>query len=245
MTAPPDASPSFGRRLTAAAAGTVAAAALGLIAWQTLPVSQRHPLIAALFFAVWMKALLPSMAHGHPHAAIGPANRLTMLRAVLVAFTASLVFEPAHVTLAWAAVAVALVVAVLDGVDGWLARRSGMASAFGARFDMETDAALIAVLSVLVWHHDKAGGWVIGCGLMRYAFVVGGWTWTWLAAPLRSTWRGKAVAVGQVVGLSVALAPPVARPWSVAVAAVALAALAWSFALDVAYLWRQSPTRPT
>ena len=28
----------------------------------------------------------------------------------------------------------------LDGVDGWLARREGLVSAFGARFDMEVDA---------------------------------------------------------------------------------------------------------
>ena len=76
--------------------------------------------------------------------------------------------------IAWLAVATVVVVAALDGVDGWLARRDAQASSFGARFDMETDAAFILILSVLVWQHGKAGAWVLGCGLMRYVFVAAG-----------------------------------------------------------------------
>ena len=55
-------------------------------------------------------------------------------------------------------------------MDGWRAGRE-QASAFGARFDMETDAALILILSLLVWQHGKAGAGSLRCGLMRYAFV--------------------------------------------------------------------------
>jgi phosphatidylglycerophosphate synthase len=95
-----------------------------------------------------------------------------------------------------------------------------MASAYGARFDMETDAAYILVLSALVWQHQKAGVWVLCCGLMRYGFVAAGQVLPWLAAPLRPTLRGKAVAVSQFVGLAGA------------------AALAASFAVDIAWLWR-------
>jgi phosphatidylglycerophosphate synthase len=131
---------------------------------------------------------------------------------------------------------------VLDGLDGWLARRTGMASEFGARFDMETDAALILVLSILVWQHGKAGAWVLLSGLMRYAFVAAGWLLPWLARPLQSTRRGKTVAVGQLVGLSVALAPMVPAPLSDVAAALTLTALAWSFAIDIARLARQYRT---
>ena len=83
------------------------------------------------------------------------------------------------------AVALAASVAVLDGVDGWLARRTRMASAFGARFDMETDAALILVLAVLAWQFGRAGAWVLACGLLRYAFVGAGVLWPWLRSPCR------------------------------------------------------------
>jgi hypothetical protein len=79
---------------------------------------------------------------------------------------------------------------------------------------------------------------VLLCGLMRYAFVVAGCFTPWLARPLRSTRRGKAVAIAQYVGLSIALAPAVAPAVSGPVAIVTLAALCWSFAVDVLWLWR-------
>ena len=139
----------------------------------------------------------------------------------------------------WPLVSIAIV-AVLDGVDGWLARRSAQHSAFGARFDMETDAALILILSVLVWQHEKAGAWVLACGLMRYGFVVAGWILPWMAGPLRSTLRGKSVAIGQFVGLGTALLPVVRVPFSTIVAAITLATLVWSFAVDIAWLKRQA-----
>ncbi|MEK7995040.1 MAG: CDP-alcohol phosphatidyltransferase family protein, partial [Planctomycetota bacterium] len=60
----------------------------------------------------------------------------------------------------------------------------------------------------------------------------------WLAGPLRPTFRGKSVAVGQFAGLSLALARVVPSPASDAVAAITLAALVWSFGVDVRRLWR-------
>src|SRR4051812_43851545 len=99
-------------------------------------------------------------------------NLVTAVRACLVVFLATrLAYPPGLRTQAWIAVVVATIVAVLDGVDGWLARRTDSASPFGARFDMETDALLILVLSVLVWRWDKAGPWVLLSGLMRYLFA--------------------------------------------------------------------------
>ena len=59
-----------------------------------------------------------------------------------------------------------------------------MASAFGARFDMETDALLIQVLAILAWQYGKAGPWVLVSGLLRYLFVAAGWVWPWMREPL-------------------------------------------------------------
>jgi phosphatidylglycerophosphate synthase len=103
---------------------------------------------------------------------------------------------------------------------------------------METDAAFILVLSILVWQHGKAGVWVLMCGLMRYVFVAAGWLLSWMAAPLRATLRGRIVAVVQLVGLGVALAPIVPVRASTVVAGLTLAALTWSFAIDIAWLAR-------
>ena len=167
------------------------------------------------------------------------ANAVTLGRAMLVVLLAATIGRPADATMLWGIIAVATAAALLDGVDGWLARRSRTVTAFGGRFDMETDAALILVLSILVWQHGKAGAWVLLCGVMRYLFVAAGWLLPWLAAPLRSTFRGKAVAVVQFVGLNVALGPIVPVPLSTMVAAGTLVALVWSFAIDVRRLSRQ------
>jgi phosphatidylglycerophosphate synthase len=198
-----------------------------------------QPLVAlAVFLGAAVLVARGAAAH-HPYPRFGPANWVTTLRLALTAAVAGLVAGPFTATAAWIAIAITVAAGLLDGVDGRLARRSGLSSSFGARFDMETDALLILLLSVLAWRHDKAGAWVLLCGLMRYAFVAAGWIRPWLARPLRSTRRGKTVAALQLVGLGVALAPIVAVPVSTAVAGATLAALTWSFALDVAWLARQ------
>ena len=169
----------------------------------------------------------------------GSANQITLVRAVMVAGLACLVGQPATPTVAWSVVFVAIVAAALDGVDGWVARRTGTVSAFGTRFDMETDAALILVLAILAWQYGKAGPWVLLSGLMRYAFVAAGWLWSWMQAPLASSLRGKIICVVQIVALIVAVAPAITSPTSSLVAAVALLALCYSFLVDTLRLWRQ------
>ena len=135
-----------------------------------------------------------------------------------------------------------MVVELLDGVDGWLARRSSLASAFGARFDMEVDALLIMALAVLAWQHGKAGSWVLLSGLLRYAFVAAGWLLPWMARPLPPSRRRQTVCVVQIVGLCAAVSPIFPPGASAPVAAVSLAALAASFLVDVVWLWRARPT---
>jgi phosphatidylglycerophosphate synthase len=211
--------------------------ALGLV----LQTGHWYPYKAAGIFAALIAVMLRFIG-GHPFNHLGPANSVTVGRAMLVALAAALVGEPDTSALAWAAVAAAAASVLLDGADGWLARRSGMASTFGGRFVVETDALFIMVLSVLVWQHHKAGAWVLACGLLRYAFVAGGWLLPWLAGSLAPTPRGRAVAVAQVVGLGAALTPAIASPESDLIALATLSALTWSFALDVRRLWRRQST---
>jgi phosphatidylglycerophosphate synthase len=166
----------------------------------------------------------------------GPANQITAARAVLVGLVATLGAQPPTATMAAGATATAALAAALDGVDGWLARRTGSASAFGARFDMEVDALLILVLSVLVWRHEKAGAWVIASGLMRYLFIAAGWLQPWMRQQLPPSRRRQTVCAVQVVTLVVALAPWVTPPFSAAIAAGALLALTVSFLVDILWL---------
>ena len=91
------------------------------------------------------------------------------------------------------------------------------------------------------WRLTRVG--MIACfvlaGAMRYFFVCAGQVWRWMEAPLPQSLRRKAVCVVQIVGLCVVVSPLVARPASTAIAAVTLAALTWSFGVDILWLRRQ------
>jgi hypothetical protein len=75
---------------------------------------------------------------------------------------------------------------------------------------------------------------------MRYGFVAAGFVLPWMAGPLRSTLRGKSVAVGQLIGLGLSLLPIVPVAIGNIVAAITLATLVWSFAVDITWLRRQA-----
>jgi phosphatidylglycerophosphate synthase len=203
-----------------------------------LSLSALYPWKVAAVLTVLMVLVIRGARRHHPYPRFGAANHVTLVRAVLLVLVAGLIGESASREVAWAAVVGASVIAALDGVDGWLARRTGMSSPFGQRFDMETDAFLILVLSVLVWQHGKAGAWVLAAGLMRYAFVAASWALEWMRRPLRPTFRGKTVAAVNMVGLTTALGPIIPVWFSTFAAAVTVAALTWSFAIDVRRLWR-------
>ena len=212
-------------------AGIAAQSAFGLNAW--------YPLKAAALFSAIMLVVLGGVARTHPFAHFGAANRVTALRAAIVSLVGSLVTEPNIPAAAAAACAAGLFVTALDGVDGWLARRIGNASAFGARFDMEVDALLILALSLLAWQYGKAGAWIVVAGALRYAFVAGAWVAPFLGRPLQDSWRRKAVCVLQICGLSAMVLPAVPPSLSVPTGAVLLAALCWSFLVDVMWLWQK------
>lgn len=189
-------------------------------------------LLALLAFARYLPEHLP-------HADLGPANRVTLARLALTALVAGCLAE-SDVAFAWLASGTAAVALLLDGVDGWLARQRQCASAFGARFDMETDALLILLLAVLVWQFDKAGAWIVLAGLARYAFVAASLILPWLRAPLPPSLRRKVVCVVQAASLLLALVPAIPATVSTWIALSGLLALAWSFFVDVAWLHRHA-----
>jgi len=170
----------------------------------------------------------------------GIANSITAVRACLAVVVVAAIGASTAPAVAWVVVAAAIAATVLDGVDGWAARRFGESSTFGARFDMEVDALLIMALSVLAWTYGKAGVWVLASGLLRYLFVAAGWIWPWMERPLLPSRRRQAVCVIQIVALIVVVSPIASPPASVLIAASALAVLAWSFVVDTAWLIRQT-----
>lgn len=217
--------------------GTIRNGSPTVIAVDLLPGSL-YGLKAAAVFAVVLAIVRAYLVSHHPFPAFGPANQVTTVRVALVALVAGLIGEPRVPAYATSAAIMSGLVTALDGVDGWLARRTQMVSRFGARFDMEVDALLILVLSILAWQYEKAGAWIVLAGLLRYLFVAAGWLFPWLARPLPPSWRRQTICVIQIVGSSLILLPAVTRPESVWIAAALLGALSASFLIDVRWLWR-------
>jgi len=172
--------------------------------------------------------------------AFGVANAITLVRGALTLLLASLIGVAANEVIGWTVVIVAVIAVALDGVDGWFARTRNEASAFGARFDMETDALLILVLAALVWQFDKAGVWILTAGLLRYAFVLASYPLPWMERALPPSRRRQAVCVLQIVALIGALLPRVPPAWSSGIALASLVLLVGSFALDVVWLARRA-----
>jgi phosphatidylglycerophosphate synthase len=199
------------------------------------------------FYSMLAALVLVGLPLHAPHRRFGPANSLTLLRGAYMTALLGLMVDghaPGE-TERWLLVASGTAALALDGVDGWAARRSGLASPFGARFDMEVDALFVLALCALAFRAGQAGGWVLLGGLLRYIFVLAGWMWPILTAPLPPSFRRKAICVVQVVVLLVALAPPVAPAAAGALALAGLLLLAYSFAADAALLTVRADGRAT
>ncbi len=233
--------PLRGRWLALSALAIAATAAAAWLLHANGLLSVRGAFVALTLATIIQMLAIGGAGTGHPFACAGIANQVTTARTSVLALAAGLLVDPSTPLVAWLVVAATVLLGFMDGVDGWVARRSRMTSPFGARYDMETDALFILVLSAHVWLAGKAGVWVLACGLMRYAFVAAGWCLPWLTGPLTPTMRGKAVAVLQFVGLGTALAPIIPVAVSTSIAAVALTVLVWSFAIDVRRLWLARP----
>ncbi len=170
----------------------------------------------------------------------GIANGVTLLRGALTVLLAALIGASGGEALGWTVIVIAVIAAALDGVDGLLARRRNEATAFGARFDMETDALLILVLAALVWQLDKAGIWILAAGLLRYAFVLASYPLPSMERALPPSRRRQTVCALQIVSLIGALLPRVSPPWSTGVALSGLVLLVGSFTIDVVWLARRA-----
>jgi phosphatidylglycerophosphate synthase len=199
------------------------------------------PAMAGLMlFAGFLVAVERQLAGYHPFPRLGAANRITLIRAGSACLIASRVLDPAPLgpTERWVLAALAGIALLLDGADGWAARRQGLASAFGARFDMESDAFAIAVLTVTVVKAGSVSSWVLTIGAMRYLYLVAGCLFPVLRAPLPACAfadrRRKTIAVVQSLALIAALPPATPTDWAAAACAFALGLLVYSFAADIA-----------
>jgi len=97
----------------------------------------------------------------------GYANLLTLLRYILIL----LIVAISPVWPLWSIGCLLIITVMLDGVDGYLARKLNHVTKFGALFDLETDALFIAVTGMMLYHRHIAGEWLLPAMYMRYFYV--------------------------------------------------------------------------
>jgi phosphatidylglycerophosphate synthase len=204
--------------------------------------------LALMLYAAIAALVLRGLPHHAPLPRFGAANAITTARAAAVVYIAAfaMVGEQTDATLRGLAVVIGWIALLCDGIDGWAARRTNLASAFGARFDMEVDAFFILVITFMLLKEGQAPAWVLAIGFARYIFVVSGWLWPSLARPLPPSMRRKTVCVVTVIALLIALMPTVVPAVAEAVCAGSLMVLTYSFVVDCVWLLRNSraPAHP-
>ena len=230
--------PSVRRAASDLAAGLPPLLAVAGATWWLFALPVSYLIQTTSLYALLAALILWYVPPALPGPGLGAANRMTLGRATLLLPVAALALQPEILREAgyWWIIAVSTIAMILDGVDGWMARRTGTCTAFGGRFDIELDASLMLALSVLVWQSGKVGPWVILIGALRYLFVAGGWAWPALAADLPTSRRRKVVCVVQGVVLLVCLGPIIPSAMATAAAAGALGLLIYSFGVDVRWL---------
>lgn len=170
---------------------------------------------------------------------ISPADGVTLARLVLVGACGALAVlalagEAAHRS--WLLLSLVVPALLLDLVDGPVARRTGTSGPGGAAFDNNADAALVAVMSVLV--APVVGWWVLAIGAMRYVYVAASWVRPALRGPLEPSRLRRLIGAFQGVALAIAVAPVLPEPALRVLLAVALGTLVYSFGRDAVGLER-------
>jgi phosphatidylglycerophosphate synthase len=156
-------------------------------------------------------------------------NLVTALRLAIVVTMGSLL----HRAPGWYWAAAVGIIFALDYVDGWVARRTGGTSAFGAHFDMETDALVVLVVDLELFLRGQHGAWILTTGLLRYAYVVCVALFPPRGGEMPRSSLGRNAFGTLVVGLAVALA----LPGTVGTAGALVGTLAVTFSFARAFQW--------
>jgi len=128
-------------------------------------------------FAWWQawqrRALNMHQETGAPVLQLGWANRLTLLRGVLIAATGGCLLQPLAGALAWLPALLYGTAAGLDWLDGHVARRSGQTTRLGSELDTAFDALGLLVAPLVAVGGGKLHWSYLAVSIAYYLFVTG------------------------------------------------------------------------
>ncbi len=129
-------------------------------------------------FACWQAWKRAEMnrpnADAPPYPSLGSANCITLVRGGFIALTGGFLFQPAPTgLLLWLPGLLYGVAAILDRVDGYIARRSRTTSLLGSELDTVLDALGLLVAPLLAIQFGKLETSFIAVSLAYYCFIAG------------------------------------------------------------------------
>jgi len=179
--------------------------------WQWL--LQASLLWSCVWYQVWSHRLLNRPAPDQPaFATLGAANRMTIMRGWLIAATGGFLFMPQGPGLAaWAPAILYSIAAILDRLDGFVARRSRQASLLGRHLDGVFDALGLLVAPLVAVAYGKVHWLYLLVSVAYYCFQLGVQWRSWCHKPLRPLLPSKlrrTLAGFQMGMVAVVLWPP-------------------------------------
>lgn len=158
---------------------TLLCAAAPVALLQSLPYAglwllQSLALWALCWQQAWQRRTRNRAAPDAPlHASLGLANQLSLLRGLLIAATGGFLLQlPDAPLLIWVAAACYSVAAILDRVDGFVARRTRQTSLLGAELDTVYDALGLVIAPVLAVLLGKVHASYLLVSVAYYLFVL-------------------------------------------------------------------------
>jgi phosphatidylglycerophosphate synthase len=98
----------------------------------------------------------------------GYANLLTLLRYIILL----LIVAFSNIWPLWSLGLLFAIPVLLDGLDGYIARKLNHVTKFGALFDLETDSIFMTVTGMILYQRHIVGAWLLPAAYMRYFYVL-------------------------------------------------------------------------
>lgn len=126
------------------------------------------PVLAVAFLSVLLLWTTQWYTISDIRPAGGYANLLTLLRYIILI----LIVAFSDVWPLWSLGLLFTIPLMLDGLDGYIARRLNHSTKFGALFDLETDSLFITMTAMILYERNIIDAWLLPAAYMRYFFVL-------------------------------------------------------------------------
>ncbi|MFC6836630.1 CDP-alcohol phosphatidyltransferase family protein [Halomarina ordinaria] len=176
---------------------------------------------------------------------LGLANGLTLVRGLALAAVAGFLLLPRPVgALAWAPGALYGAAALLDQVDGRVARGYGRTTLLGERLDMAFDTVGLLVAPVLAVRYGQLPVWYLAVSAARYVFLAALFVRRRRGLPIHDLPESpvrRPLAGVQMAVVALALSPVLGPPTTTLLATVAMVPFLAGFARDWLAVSGRSP----